>query len=204
MTQPKTEEVSPKLGSAPRPRIQTLADLIFGLALSIGAVSLVNTKPTNLNALIGSLLLFGFSFLILALVWFRYTRIMSALPVETELMFIANFLLLFLVSIEPYLFGLITTQPIPGQLDSGITSAAYAVDLGLMNLILAYFMQELTRKDRKLIPKDLLRSYRLQRYSAFVTAAVFLASAIPIFTVYERIILWILTFLTYPARRLLE
>ena len=39
-----TEE---KRGFLPRPHIQTLSDLIFGLALSIGAITLIGQLPTN-------------------------------------------------------------------------------------------------------------------------------------------------------------
>ena len=73
-----------------------------------------------------------------------------------------------------------------------------------MNLILAYFTQELAREGRRLIPAELLRDYRLQRIAMLVTAGVFLGSAIPVFTVYERFILWGLTFATYLARRILR
>ncbi len=73
-----------------------------------------------------------------------------------------------------------------------------------MNLILAYFTQELTREERRLIPPELLRNYQLQRIAMLVTAAVFLGSAIPVFTIYERFILWSLTFLTYLVRRVLK
>ena len=98
---------STKSGAVPRPRIQTLSDLIFGLALSIGAIALLSQKPTDLFELGSLLLSFGFSFLILASIWLRYTRIMSALPLQTGRMIGANMLLLFLVSVEPYLFNLI-------------------------------------------------------------------------------------------------
>jgi uncharacterized membrane protein len=204
MTQSPEKENPLKPDNAPRPRIQQLADLIFGLALSIGAVSLLNTRPADVYVLIFSLLSFGFSFLILALIWVRYTRIMSALPVEKESIFAANFLLLFLVSMEPYLYGLISIQTNPAQIDPGTASAALAVDLGLMNLILAYFTHQLTIEEKKLIPANLLRSYRLQRAASFISAAIFLFSAIPIFTILERFVLMSLTFSTYPARRLLE
>jgi uncharacterized membrane protein len=196
----------------PRPRIQTLSDLIFGLALSIGAITLLTEKPSSVMDLAFSLLGFGWAFVILALVWVRYTRIMSVLPVETGRMMGANMLLLFLVSVEPYLYNLISVSfvRLPGQLDSGITTALYAVDMGSMFLIIAYFTHELTIEDRKLIPKKLLRSYRLQRNTTIVSAALFLVSTLPIFwsfTVFGfqvRFILWMGTFLVWIVRRELE
>src|SRR5216683_5236822 len=92
----------------PRPRIQSLSDLIFGLALSIGALNLITSKPTDTSLLFGSIATFGFSFLILIFVWFRYSEIMSVLPVETTRTRALNTIMLFLVAIEPYLFNQIS------------------------------------------------------------------------------------------------
>jgi uncharacterized membrane protein len=196
----------------PRPRIQALSDLIFGLALSIGAITLLTQKPSSMIDLAVSLLGFGWAFVILALVWVRYTRIMSVLPVETGKIVAANMLLLFLVSVEPYLYSLIAVSfvPLPGPLDSAITTSLYAADMGSMFLILAYFTHEITIEERKLIPQRLVRSYRLQRNTTIVTAALFLASTPPIFwslTVFGlqvRFILWMGTFAVWIVRRELE
>jgi uncharacterized membrane protein len=198
--------------TVPRPRIQVLSDLIFGLALSIGAVTLLSEKPSSFAELVVSLLGFGWAFFILALVWLRYTRIMSVLPVETGEMIGVNMLLLFLVSLEPYLYNLITVSfgSLPGQLDSGITTALYAIDMGSMFLILAYFTHMLTIEERRLIPKTLLRSYRLQRDTTIVSAALFLVSTLPVFWslvvlgLQVRFILWMGTFVAWIARRGIE
>jgi uncharacterized membrane protein len=196
----------------PRPRIQTLSDLIFGLALSIGAITLLSAKPTSVMELAGSLLGFGWAFLILALVWVRYTKIMSVLPVETGKLIGANMLLLFLVSIEPYLYNLITISSgsLPGQLNSGTTTALYAADMASIFLIIAYFTNELTIEERKLIPRKLLWSYKLQRNATIATGILFLVSTLPIFWSFSvlglqvRFILWMCTFIAWIARRELE
>jgi len=170
--------------SIPRPRIQTLSDMIFGLALSIGAVSQLTQKPGSLVAIAYSLLSFGFAFLILAVVWFRYSKVMSVLPVEDTKVVAANMVLLFLVSAEPYLYNLMTISsplPSPGQLDSAITTALYALDLGALMIILAFFTYELTVEDRHLIPRELMRSYRLTMYTTVIAASIFIISALPIF-----------------------
>jgi uncharacterized membrane protein len=201
------------LGEAiPRPRIQALSDLIFGLALSIGALTLLTEKPTSVTDLAISLLGFGWAFVILALVWVRYTRVMSVLPVETGRIVGANVLLLFLVSVEPYLYNLIpiSLAPLQGQLDSGITTALYAADMGSIFLIIAYFTHQLTIEERKLIPPKLLRGYRLQRNATIFTAVLFLVSMLPIFwslTVFGfqlRFILWMCPFVAWIGRRELE
>ena len=202
-----------KVGEAiPRPRIQTLADLIFGLALSIGAISLLGGRPTNLPDLVGSILGFGWAFFILALIWVRYTRIMSVLPIETGTMVGANLLLLFLVSIEPYLYNLITNSfVLPGaSLDSGITTSLYAADMGAIFLVTAYFLGELTKEERNLLPKELLRGYRLMTYATIGTGALFLVSIFPVFWslsilgLQTRFILWMGTFFVMLVRKGVE
>ena len=94
----------------PRPRIEGLSDLIFGLALSIGAIQLVGSAPQSQIQLITALSAFGFSFLILMSFWNRYTTIASAVPIETTIMVRLNTLLLFFVAIEPYLFNPLVIQ----------------------------------------------------------------------------------------------
>ena len=49
----------------PRPRIESLTDLIFGLALSIGAVGLLNYRPATAQDIVLSVGFFFFGFLIL-------------------------------------------------------------------------------------------------------------------------------------------
>lgn len=56
------------------------------------------------------LLAFGFSSLILINVWNRYTTTMSAMPVEGTLVVRLNMALLFLVTIEPFLFNLLVIR----------------------------------------------------------------------------------------------
>ena len=200
--------------SIPRPRIQTLSDMIFGMALSIGAVSLLSQKPGSFTAISYSMVSFGFAFLILALVWFRYSKIMSVLPVESSGMVWANMLLLFLVSVEPYLFNLMTVSaynPAPGQLDSGSTTTLYALDLGGLMLILAFFVHELTVEERRLIPRGLLGGYRLTMYATIIAGSLFLLSALPIFwsvvviaspVIPVRYVLWCGVWVANMGRRL--
>ena len=193
----------------PRPRIQTLSDLIFGLALSIGALTLISEKPSSSVDLAGILLGFGWAFLILALVWVRYTSIMSVLPVETRSMMAANLVLLFLVTVEPYLYNLIAVSfsSLPGQLDSGVATTAYAADMGAMFLVLAFFAHEITIEEKRLVPHQLLNRYKLMRNATVVTAALFLVSILPIFWglvifgIQARFILWMGTFVTWTVRR---
>ena len=194
-------------------RILSLSDLIFGLALSIGAVSALETRPGTILGVFFSLISFGFSFLILGLVWIRYSRIMSVLPTENTKIVATNMVILFLVSIEPYLFNLLNTSaytPSLGQLNSASTTTLYALDLGCLLLVIAYFIHELTVEDRRLIPRDLMKEYRLMMYTSLVGAFMFLASALPVFwsvivisspTVPLRYVMWTGTFVANIGRR---
>src|SRR6266568_4471579 len=90
----------------PRPRLETLSDLIYGLSLSIGAISLVitNNQASTASDINRNILEFLFVFLILITSWIIYTSDMSVLPVETRLVTLLNVILLILVAIIPYLF----------------------------------------------------------------------------------------------------
>ena len=195
----------------PRPRIEMLSDVIFGLALSISVIPLLNGKPSDLSALTGSLLGFAWAFVILALVWVRYTRIMSVLPMETERMLGANLLMLFLVSIEPYLYNLITdSYGLAPTLGTSTSTSLYAVDMAAIFIVTAYFLYELTKEERKLLPRGLLRGYRLMAYGSLSAAALFLISILPIFWSFSilglqaRFIIWMGTFAVMVVRRGVE
>src|SRR5712664_3421532 len=90
----------------PRPRLETLSDLIYGLSLSIGAISLVitNNQASTASDINRNILEFLFVFLILITSWIIYTSDMSVLPIETRLVTFLNVVLLVLVAIIPYLF----------------------------------------------------------------------------------------------------
>jgi len=160
---------------SPKPRILTLSDLIFGLALSIGALTLIGRQPSNATEFFTSLGLYGFSFLILISVWRLYSSITSILPSETAVLSGLNYVLLFLVSIEPYLFNELFTSA--KFLD--IINDVYAFDLAVMFIILAAFNHALAREERDLEAKSLLRRYRLTRNVCLLVAGIFILSTAP-------------------------
>lgn len=165
----------------PRPRIQSLSDLVFGLALTIGAVQLASgSLPADNNELLADIGRFGFDFLVLISVWNRYTSLMSVLPIETQVLVRLNMVLLFLVALEPYLFNLIVSQPLTSSPLGPQVSAYFALDVGGMNLILSYFAHILTLEEKNLIPARLVRPFKAGRNMVFVAGLVFLASAAPI------------------------
>src|SRR6266568_3214339 len=71
----------------PRPRLETLSDLIYGLSLSIGAISLVitNNQASTASDINRNILEFLFVFLILITSWIIYTSDMSVNPVRDRL-----------------------------------------------------------------------------------------------------------------------
>ena len=182
----------------PRPRMQGLSDLIFGLALSIGAIQLVGTLPATSSDLAGALVAFGFSFLILINVWNRYTTTMSVMPFETSGLIRLNMLLLFLVAVEPFLFDVLFAKGLSTDVGAA-ASVYYGLDIGAMNLVLAYFTHILASEEKALIPKELIRKYKVIRDLLFLGGAIFLVSALPIFLAISvageplRVIFWFIT-----------
>jgi len=170
----------------PRARIESLADLIFGLALSVGAISLVSNPPTTSGQVQNDLVTFGFSFLILITMWLRYTRIMSVLPLDSPGVVRLNIVLLFCVSVEPFLFNLVRNPPAAALLlnpsgFSDTTSTLFALDLGAMFVIMGGFTLTLADEERHLIPKEMVRQYRISGLGWFICGALFFISAIPVF-----------------------
>lgn len=194
----------------PKPRVQALSDLIFGLALSIGALTLLSQRPTSLLEFALSIMAFGFAFYVLATVWLTYTRVMLVLRVETGMILAVNLLLLFLVSIEPYMFNLVITSPASGGLSLATTTTLFAVDMGSINLILGYFSHEVTKEEGRSVPKELVRNFRILRNATLAAAAIFYVSTLPflwdyaLFGIQLRFVLWIGILLVRPLRKRLE
>jgi len=175
-------EEEPK--TRPRPRIESLSDLIFGLALSIGAIALVSSPPTTPGALYKDITIFAFNFLILISIWLRYTRIMSVLPLETRLTVFLNLVLLFTVSMEPFLFNILRSGNSGHPADPAlieVASSLYGFDLGAMMLVMAIFTLALANEEKQLVPKDMIRQMRWEATTWIISAAIFLVSAFPAF-----------------------
>lgn len=167
----------------PKTRIESLTDLIFGLALSIGAVSLLSKPPLGPADVMTDLVGFGFSFLILISIWLRYTNIMSVLPVETSGTMTLNVVMLFLVSIEPYLLSLLTFGSVEASRVAivNFASEAYALDMAGLSLILGVFAHKVTIEERKLVKPELVGWYRRNRNVSYFVAILFAVSTLPFF-----------------------
>ena len=202
MTQERTS-------SSPKRRLESLSDLIFGLALSIGALTLIGQAPSDLQSLLTSLIFYGFSFLILMRVWYAYSQIMADLHVETRRAVFTNIGLLFLVSIEPYLFNQLLTSKIPTE----YVSIIYALDLGGLFAIQAFLTSSILSDKNQ--PANILYHYKLMTYTLVLSTAIFLFSILPFFwtlvipinsntEIPLRFILWTIPLLVIPVRRLFE
>jgi uncharacterized membrane protein len=196
----------PQTGSRPKPRIESLSDLIFGLALSVGAITLVgniNNIKTS-GDLLNDIIVFGYSFLILIVVWMRYTKIMSVLPFERPRTISLNVALLFTVSLEPFLFNVLQLGS-PDIKDAA--SQFYAVDLGVMLAILASFTFALADEERKLVPKDSIREFKIEGITMAIAALIFFISTLGVFWTNQtngehwRFYIWIIPFTLSVIRR---
>nr|MDO8082102.1 TMEM175 family protein [Candidatus Freyarchaeota archaeon] len=169
----------------PRPRIETLSDLIFGLALSIGALSLVTNPPISISDITVDILSFGFSFLVLISVWILYTAIMSVLPMETRTTTLLNIILLFLVSIEPYVFNLVSLigHFHSTQIDN-FASIVYAFDMGGLMAIMAFFAHALSIEEKGLVSPLQMSRFKDIRNILFISAGLFFISVIPEFWIW--------------------
>jgi uncharacterized membrane protein len=173
----------------------------------------VSTPPTTVSGIYTDLETFGFSFLILITMWLRYTRVMSALPLESRRIVNMNIMLLFAVSIEPFLFNIVRHTPVglaPGGPYDDATSTLYALDLGGMFAILGGFSLALASEDSKLIPKELISQYKVEGITWFACGLIFVLTAIPVFFTIDydgtaiRYYLWIvpIAILWLTSRRL--
>ncbi len=183
--------------STPKSRIETLSDLIFGLALSIGALTLIGQCPKQLSEIcFRPYVYYAFSFLILISVWYGYTRIMSNVHIETRREVELNILLLFLVSIEPFLFNELNSANLPTE----YVSVLYALDLGGLFSIQALLANSILADKKR--PQHVLRHFAAVRNGQIVGAAIFFISVLPFFwtlaipitdkiTIHLRFVFWI-------------
>jgi uncharacterized membrane protein len=164
----------------PHPRIEQLSDMVFGLALSVGALALVTSPPSTSGELYTDIATFGFSFLILIMVWFAYTNIMSVLTLENPVTLGLNTVLLFTVSVEPFLFNVLKGASVTTSFFNTV-SDAYAIDIGIMMLVLGLFGLGLaTSTHTKLDPTTQTR-FRREAINRWVAASIFFASTAPVF-----------------------
>src|SRR6058998_3965314 len=145
----------------PRPRLESLSDLIYGLSLSIGAISLVltNAQSSTVSDINRNVLEFLFVFLLLITSWIIYTSDMSVRPVETRLVTFLNVVLLILVALTPYLFDqVVSTFNAFGV--QKYASILFTIDLAATLLILAIFAHIIAQEEEHLVDGDIMVRFR--------------------------------------------
>jgi uncharacterized membrane protein len=155
----------------PRPRLESLSDLIYGLSLSIGAISLVlsNGQSSGISDIVRNILQFLFVFLILITSWIIYTSDMSVLPIETRLVTFLNVVLLMLVAIIPYLFDQVES-PFNSSAVQDFASVLFTIDLAVTLLVMAVFADVIASEEMQLVERDVMIRFRRARNRLFFLA----------------------------------
>jgi len=185
---------------------ESFSDIIFGLALSIGSLVLIQNPIKTLNDFAGNLFVFGFSFVIIALTWVMFSRTVNLLSTESDSVLFLTLALFFCVALEPYLFYLLWNNSPTIVSLLGATSAAYALDVGFMFMILGTLGWIVVRQNAEggkgtLINLKLLRRDVVARY---IVGSAFLISSAPIFwiptsiaTQHVRNLIWFASFVSF-------
>ena len=200
------------VGVRPRPRIETLADLVFGLSLSIGSIALIANPPKSAGEITTHILAFAYTFFVLITAWLIYTTYMSVLPVETRTVTFLNVGLLLLVAIVPYLLNGVEVANPALTLDEvsmiqNYSSTLFALDLGGILLILATFAHVISLEEKKLVSPELVTLFRNGRNRMAFLAALTLISIAPefwewtLFGVPIRLYLWYPPLISYWVGR---
>jgi len=109
---------------------------------------------------------------------------MSALPIETRRTMLLNSVLLFTVSLEPFIFNILRSgnsgvHPSPSLFEAA--SSFFGIDVGAMMLIMGVFTLALADEEKRLVPAEMLGRLRSEAGIWSTSAAIFLVSAVPLF-----------------------
>ena len=159
--------------------ISDLSNMVFGVALSIGALILINniSGSTTSVSVIVSLTTFAFSFLLIIYIWFRYVKAIELMYIRTGMEVTLNVLILFLVVIEPYLFYLLHTSSL-SLLNTA--STLFALDFAALLLVL-YIFYKIGIDACKKAGRKISTYYRSMTDSLLISGIFFGISALPVF-----------------------
>ncbi len=154
--------------SRPRPRIEALSDMVFGLSLSIGAIALIAQPPTSLGDINTHILVFILTFIVLITTWLAYTNVMSVLPIETGTVTLLNVALLLGVSISPFLLNTVEISnpllsPSEAFMIRDYASILYALDVAALLAINGFFSHILAQEEKGLVSPELIGRFRANR-----------------------------------------
>ncbi len=192
----------------PRPRLESLSDLIYGLSLSIGAISLVltNAQSSTVSDINRNVLEFLFVFLLLITSWIIYTSDMSVLPIETRLVTFLNVVLLILVAIFPYLFDQVVSTFNPDSVQE-YASILFTIDLAGTLVIMATFAHIIASEEEHLVDGEVMIRFRTARNRMSVlTVVVLLSLAAPwdwlFMGVHVRLFIWYIPIVSFWVFRM--
>ena len=206
----------PSLGERrPRPRIETLADLVFGLSLSVGAIGLIASSPTTQGEINNHIFAFGFTFLVLITAWIIYTTYMSVLPGDTRAVTFLNVALLLLVAIVPYLLNSVelsnpSLSPAEASAIGAYASSLFTLDLTGLMVILAAFAHVISLEEKNLVAPELARLFRNGRNRMMILSVATAISIAPqfwewtLFGVPVRLYIWYVPFISYWVGRIIS
>jgi len=159
-------------------KIEDLSNLVFGLALALGAISLTRPDRDEFSSLFQIIVQFGLSFAIIIWIWWIYNNLVAEQDMDRRGMILLNVLLLFLVVIEPFLLSI--------SLPYSSGKVAYSLDLGIVLLILALFAQFAISEARLAPTEHHRKRLRLSRNTSILCAAIFFTSLLPQFMLAEN------------------
>jgi len=111
----------------------SFSDIIFGLALSIGSLILIQNQVTIWQNFVWNIVLFGLSFAIIGMTWLSFSTTIRYLSTEDPTVVFLNLALFFCVVLEPYLFYMLMNA---GGLLLDVVSDAFALNIGFMFFVL--------------------------------------------------------------------
>ena len=192
----------------PRPRIESLSDLIYGLSLSIGAISLVitNGEASSISDINLNIVEFLSVFLILITSWIIYTGDMSVLPIETHLVTFLNIVLLMLVATIPYLFDQVVAKSNPAPVQD-YASILFTADYALTLIIMAIFAHIIAQEEKQLVDGPIMIRFRRSRNTLLVLSGVVVVSVVAPWNlfflgVHVRPIIWFVPIIIFWFNRM--
>lgn len=136
---------------------------------------------------------------------------MSVLPMENRTTRSLNVIMLFSVSLEPYLFNLVTLFGHASETEIvHYASILYPLDMAALMTVLAVFTHELAIEERQLIAVELLEPFKKVRNLLFISAGLFLLTLLPQFWLWRiqnvplRFYLWLIPLVVFWVGRSLE
>jgi len=175
--------------------IEKLTTAVFGFALAVGALSLTKANPETTGDVLGGLVLFSLSFLILVVIWWGTSDIMSRIDHSKRVAILLNIMLLFFVAIEPYLLNILSTTP---QMFS-LSTTLYGIDMAFLMGLSAALCQILLKENKATLTAQQLRYFIGRRNTQVVCAGLFFISLLPPFLGWTlagmpvRVLIWFAT-----------